>query len=144
MDRPNVRGQLRVNWPGAEGYPWHEFRIDQSTANSEDNVVASMYRRFRRIVMTLRSHSKGNLARFRDKIEHQRVLKGPVGRALLEKLVEDKILVRDEKFYFWNPSVADEVVGVTWGDLRLGVCPALLTAYLKQFVEETDLPLDVV
>jgi hypothetical protein len=72
----------------------------------------------RRIVLSLRSHSKGSLARFKDKIEHRRVLKNPMGKALLEKLCHDGILKLKDEFYHWVPDRADAILKVSWQGLR--------------------------
>ncbi|MCA9423379.1 MAG: hypothetical protein KC592_20335, partial [Nitrospira sp.] len=42
------------------------------------------YFRLRRILLQFRSHKKGGLAKFRDKIEHERVMKNDLGRRVLK------------------------------------------------------------
>ncbi len=134
--RPIARGTLRVSWPGSEAFPWTEFHTEIGDEALEDENLRDAYRRFRRIVMTLRSHGRGQLARYRAKIEHSRVLQGPLGEALLAKLVEDRVLRLDGRKYVWVPETADSVVGISWYDLRLGRSSATLNTYLRDFLGE--------
>lgn len=128
---------LTVTWPGAEQYPWTKFAEPPAVAEVEDeDDLADVYRRFKRIVTTFKSNGRGSLARTRLKIEHHRVLQGSMGQELLEQLLEDEILTLRQNRYFWNAGQADELLGVSWQDLRKGKVPALLAEYLRGFVRE--------
>ena len=96
--------------------------------------LADVYRRFKRIVTTFKSNGRGSLARTRLKIEHHRVLQGTMGRELLQQLLGDEILMLSQGRYYWNAGRADELLGVSWQDLRKGKVPALLAEYLRGFV----------
>lgn len=132
-NRPIVRTQLTLKWPGAVAYPWHEFAIQGELAGVGDRALGDAYRRFRRIVMTLQSHGRGSLARTSRKIEHERVMGGVLGRALLEQLILDGILELHDGFYFWIPGIASELVGVSWLDLREYRMSEKLKQYLRAF-----------
>lgn len=134
VTRPVIKNALRVSWPGSNVFPWTEFSTEQKAAYAAQAEMAAAYRRFRRIVMTLRSHSKGSLARYRHKVEHQRVLQGSLGEALLQTLIDDGILRRDDSFYHWVPERAQSLVGVDWHQLRRGEVSDKLNAYLQKFV----------
>ncbi len=110
------------------------FRWLCPEAPSSDPKMLIAFHRFRRIAMTLRSHGKGSLARYRGKVEHQRVLKGVVGQALLSALLTDGVLSLRESFYHWNPTRAHELLQVSWLDLRRGATSSTLAAYLSAFV----------
>ncbi len=131
---PLVRGILHVSWLGAEAYPWTDYAATPGGVESDDRRMHSVYLRFRRIVMTLRSHGKGSLARFRDKVEHERVLRGPLGQVLLEKLVQDGIMFLKGRFYHWSPEHADQLLRISWLNLRRGGASTELTAYLDDFI----------
>ena len=126
-------GVLSVNWPGCRAYPWTPYATEMARDVENDPRLGLVYRRFRRIAMAFRSHKRGKLARIKDKIEHERVLKGKVGEALLSRLLEDKVLDIKGKSYFWNRQVANELVGVSWQDLRRGLTPPKLISYIRQF-----------
>lgn len=135
--KPKVHGvDFRVSWPGAEHFPWTEFKFQGGIGPGAE--LHEAYRRFRRIVLTLRSHSKGQLARLDDKINHQRVLQGPLGVRLLERMTADGILVLDGRMYVWVPAKATEHVGTSWHDLKFGVASARLSAYLTAFLQSTS------
>jgi hypothetical protein len=134
--RVTARSPLQVAWPGSKVFPWTEFSQDDiPAAFMEDERVEETYKRFRRIVLTLRSHSKGSLARYYKKVEHQRVLKGAVGEVLLRYMLRDGILARHDDFYHWEPDAAARHVGVSWTDLRRGVPGERLGKYLQAFVD---------
>ena len=101
----------------------------------KDPRLAKVFRIFRRIAMAFRSHKKGGLARYKDKIDHARMLKDDIGAAIKDQLLKDRLMYLKGKFYFWDKKVSSELVGVTWHDLRKGVTPAKLLNYLKNFVE---------
>lgn len=133
--RPVVHVPFSVNWPGAEAFPWTDFLSDGGSRVGSDPRVQWCYFRFRRIITTLRSHSRGSLARVKDKIEHARVLKNAAGSALLATLVHDGIFRIEGNFYHYQPDVASGVLGVTWQQLRRGASSDALGGYLARFVE---------
>ena len=144
IKRPTVYGEtssLLVAWPGDEWHPWTGFRGDRIQESfSDDQALAYVYRRIKRIAIQLLSHSKGSLARNREILEHRFVLQGQRGEKLLERLIKDKILTPGVKsgyrFYFWNAERADSLLGVTWQDLRQGAMPETLREYLSKFIKE--------
>ena len=81
--------------------------------------------------MAFRSHKKGTLARYRDKIEHERVLQNDIGRAVLDELVGKHILILDGNFYYLDPGQIDRHLGVSWLDLRLHQKSDKLIQFLK-------------
>lgn len=92
--------------------------------------VQEKYNRLRRIFLEFRSHSKGQLAKYRDKIQHRRVLKNEVGRAVLKALVNDGILTHDNLFYYVQPEQLSEKIGIHWEDLKQRKSTRRLEEYL--------------
>ena len=131
--------ELNVPWPGSEQYPWSNYSFEKEEgATPAEGDLANVYLRFRRIMMTLRSHGRGALARTRFKVENRRVLQGEVGQKMLRQLEEDEILQLEDGRYFWNATKASAVLGVTWHDLRRGKVPSALADYLKEFVRRNQ------
>jgi hypothetical protein len=128
-------GGLSVRWPGCKAHPWTPYVIEEVKAIAKDPPLAKVYRIFRRIAMAFRSHKKGALARYKDKIDHARMLKDDLGAAIKNRLLKDHLMYLKGKFYFWDRKVSSELVGVSWHDLRKGVTPAKLLTYLKKFAE---------
>ncbi|HWF46069.1 MAG TPA: hypothetical protein VG168_03610 [Bryobacteraceae bacterium] len=97
----------------------------------DDPALKEKYLRLKRILVHFRSHSRGSMARFRPKIENERVAGNPVGQGVLNQLVSDKILYLDDNFYFLRPEEIDEHLGVSWLDLRKGTISSKLLEYLR-------------
>ncbi|SNT00499.1 MULTISPECIES: hypothetical protein [unclassified Pseudomonas] len=115
---PVVRAgvQFSVAWEGAESYPWSAFAILED--RNEPEHISEGLRTLRRLVMAFRSHSKGQLARFRDKIDHFRMLKGKVGEALLQKLIDDEIIWTEGAMYCLDANALGAKVGISFQDAQ--------------------------
>lgn len=121
--------ELSVSWPGANTYPWASFASDSTQA--DDTGLGDALRALRRLVLAFRSHSKGRLARYRDKIEHARMTKGTIGIALRQKMVSDGILSLEESMYFLEPDILGSKVGATYQDLKLKRYGASIRGYVR-------------
>ena len=108
-----------------------------SESNFDNEDVHEIYRGFCKIAQTLRSHGNGSLARTAKKIENDRVMGGDLGRRLLARLRDDKILTLRGGFYYWDHDNADRLLGVSWGNIRKRECPNSLQDYLKNFITES-------
>ncbi len=128
-------GILSVRWPGCRAYPWTPYASETAQDVENDPRLLLVYRRFRRIAMAFRSHKKGQLARIKEKIDHERICRGALGKALLSQLLVDNVLYPQDKSYFWNRPVANELVGVSWQDLRRGFIPPKLINYIRRFAD---------
>ena len=108
---------LSVVWPGASSYPWTHFAgtPDQVNGGGIDDALRSL----RRLAMAFRSHSKGRLARYRDKIEHARMTKGALGVAVRQRLIADGVLTLEGKMYFLDSGALGRIVGAAYEDLKL-------------------------
>jgi hypothetical protein len=95
-----------------------------------DPALREKYLRLRRILSHFASRGKGTLAKYKDKIEHSRVL-GNLGWAILQQLQKDKILTLSGSFYFLQPENVNKHLGVSWVDLRKGRISDKLLQYLR-------------
>jgi hypothetical protein len=134
ISAPAVRGDalLQVSWPGVAAYPWTSFAAPQAV--QEDVRTTDALRALRRLVMAFRSHSKGRLARFKDKIEHARMLKGEVGRAVLAKLVRDRIIVLEGSMYYLDPDALGARAHASFLDVNL----KRFSPQTRQYVQQLD------
>ncbi|RMG42286.1 MAG: hypothetical protein D6732_01335 [Methanobacteriota archaeon] len=96
-----------------------------------DDLLWKKYLRMRNILIHFRSHKKGGLAKFRDKIQHSRVLKDDLGQRVLDKLLAERVLTHDPKFYYLNPDQFSKKLGTTWQDLRKYVINDLVKKFLS-------------
>lgn len=121
--------QLLVSWPGAEAFPWTDYSEKQ--VRNEDYDLADLLRTFRRLVMAFRSHSKGRLARLKDKVDHARMLKDDRGRALLEKMKAERIISSEKHMYFLDPEALGMKAGASFQDVNLKRYTDQTMAYLR-------------
>lgn len=107
-------GKLAVAWPGARAHPWTAFATEPT--QNENPAVDEGLRRLRKFVTAFRSHSKGNLARYRHKIEHERMTKG-TGAQVLDALVEHEIITLDGSMYYLDPTRLGQAAGATYAQV---------------------------
>ena len=119
LSAPLVRkgAELAVSWPGATVYPWTHFAVLPN--GDEGTNVNDALRGIRRLALAFRSHSRGRLGRFQDKIEHRRITKGALGVAIRERMMRDQILTLEGNMYFLDPAMLGKVVGTSYQELRL-------------------------
>ncbi|GET31479.1 hypothetical protein PbJCM13498_03420 [Prolixibacter bellariivorans] len=86
-----------------------------------DPLLKDKYLKLRKIIALFRSHSKGRMAKFRDKIENRRVTGNIIGEKVLEELIDKKILYSDDKFYYIDPEYMHEHLGVSYNDIKLRI-----------------------
>jgi hypothetical protein len=121
---------LGVTDPTGITYPTIQY-VEAEVDFSYDPSLREKYLRLRRILVLFRSHSRGALAKYRAKIEHERVLRNPLGRAILQQILDDEILTREGDFYFLQPENVHRHLGVSWIDLRKGRTSDKLMQYLR-------------
>ena len=93
-------------------YPAAQY-YKKSSQPPADPLMRQKYLRLRRILMEFASHSKGGLAKYRDKIEHERVLRNAVGRAVLDSLVLKNIIELKGRMYHLRPEGLHQHLGVS-------------------------------
>ncbi len=112
---PVVRGKisLSTSWPGVRGHPWTSFATNPSPVS--DPRIDEALRRLRKFVIAFRSHSKGNLARYRAKLDHARMTKGS-GKAVLYILLSEGILSIAGSMYVLDPDKLAACAGTNYTD----------------------------
>ena len=112
---PVMRGEvsLSTSWPGVRSHPWTSFATNPSPVS--DPGVDEALRRLRKFVIAFRSHSKGNLARYRAKLDHARMTKGS-GRIILDTLLTKGILSIAGNMYVLDPDKLAALVGTNYTD----------------------------
>lgn len=114
--QPVIRGDatLSIAWPGSRAHPWTAFATEPTPI--ENPMVDEALRRLRKFVTAFRSHSRGTLARYRHKIEHERMTKG-TGGLILDALREHGIISLDGSMYYLDSSRLGDVAGATYGQV---------------------------
>lgn len=110
---PVLRGSVALSacWPDARSHPWTTFATDPTP--SVNPKVDEALRRLRKFVIAFRSHGRGSLGRYKHKIEHERMTKG-AGRAILDLMIEDKILSLQGSQYHLDPEQLSARAGTTY------------------------------
>ena len=108
--------------------------VEDRKVHIHDPLLKEKYLRLRRILVHFRSHSKGALAKYRPKIEHERVLRNALGESILNRCLKDKILILDGSFYFLQPDAVHAHLGISYDDLSKG----RTSEKLVQFLESID------
>jgi hypothetical protein len=121
---------VAVSDRGALTYPLIQH-VQEAEQLPPDPLLKEKYLRLKRILVHFRSHSRGSLAKYKRKIEHERVLRNETGRAILRQLLNDRVLILDGDFYFIQPENVDRHLGVSWLDLRKGRTSQKLLQYLR-------------
>jgi hypothetical protein len=112
-------------------YPLAKY-VQKRRGASLDSQMMAKFRRLRRILSEFASHSKGGLAKYRDKVEHDRVLRGILGKKVLNQLLHENILNIDSKFYHVDSEKLAEVLGITWHELRQYKISKQVESFLKR------------
>lgn len=102
---------LTVSWQDDAAYPWTNFRGSPTIV--QDSRTSEALRRFRKFVISFRSHSKGALKRFAAKLEHDRMTKG-TGRAVLDHMVATGIVSTDGSMYTLYPDKLAQIAGASY------------------------------
>ncbi len=111
-------------------YPLAKY-VRKVAAPLGDSMLQEKYRRLRRIFSEFASHKRGGLAKYRVKIEHERVLRNQLGRRILAALIKEGILRKEPKFYYIEPDQCDATLGISWHQLRQYESSSKLEKFLK-------------
>ncbi|MGC1301601.1 MAG: hypothetical protein WA840_04430 [Caulobacteraceae bacterium] len=112
---PVIRGSvsLKCSWPDVQNHPWTSFASARKVIY--DPRTDEALRRLRKFVIAFRSHSKGNLRRYQDKIEHARMTKG-TGQAVLDHLKREDVVFLVGNMYELDPVKLGKSVGTSYAD----------------------------
>ena len=119
-----------VSDPSGLMYPCRQYAQKKAELPS-DSSLRQKYLRLKRILVEFRSHGRGSLARYKGKIEDDRVLRNPTGHAVLRQLLADEILTLEGNRYFLQPKGVSQHLGVSWIDLKNGQISDKLIGYLQ-------------
>lgn len=131
---PLLRGKasLAVSWPSSNMHPWTAFST--TPAEQEDPLVQEGLRRLRKFVVAFRSHSKGALKRYKDKLDHARMTKG-AGKAVLEQLISEGVITLDGAMYTLDSQKLGSEVGTTYAEAMAFDFGADAIAFIKRAIQ---------
>lgn len=121
---------LRIFTNSTLTFPFVDYHEDASTVGFADKETFEKFQKFRRMMLMFRSHSKGVLARFCSKID-KRIGKTPMGKAIIDKLLKDKVLYKEGVMYYVDNDVFAKIIGVKYNDIRSCNINAKTKEFLK-------------
>lgn len=127
-NRASGKTQLQIICKNPLSYPFVNYASHALHNDIPSNIIEK-YHKMRRLLLMFRSHSKGSLARYKEKIDN-RIGKGDIGRNVLDALIQAGILYADEKMYFINPEKMAQELGVKYDDIR----SSTINDKIKQFL----------
>lgn len=134
---PVLRGDavLAASWPDVRAHPWTSFATEPTPI--EDPRVDEALRRLRKLVIAFRSHSKGRLARFKEKIDHARMTKG-TGQVVLKTMLAESVVSLEGSMYFLDPDRLMAQAGVNYTDCMARRFGSKAIAFAMRALEAAD------
>lgn len=127
---------LAIALPNENEYPWSDvpcIGVREAADDSDDLQKALLS--FSRLVRAFRSHSKGQKARFVDKIDHARMSKN-FGKEIREQLLAGAVLERSGVMYILNTVELARVTGASYQDARLRNFKDQAVQYIRDIIRE--------
>ena len=125
-------GTLYVSWPNM-AFPWVQYQFVSSTKDIDDSRLLEAFQRFASILAPFRGRGFGGLTRAKLLIDNRPVGGTPMGRAMRDHLVSEKILIPEGGLYRLNQRRLSEL-NVTWKDIQLRKMSDKLCEFLKRFL----------
>ncbi len=116
-DRSNsLHSCFRIYSKNKLSYPFVQYQQESMLADIPTNI-AEKYHKMRRIILMFRSHSKGKLARYKEKIDN-RIGNVAVGKKVLDALKSSGIIYVDKHLYIIDNDKIASLLGVKYNDIR--------------------------
>lgn len=123
---------FQVSSSNTPDFPFIEYFENLSVPNIKDNEFEAKYLKLRKIIMQFRSHSKGGMAKLKDKIHHRRVIgTDGIGQKVLESLIATNVLTWDQVLYYINDKKIHEILGVSYLDFKKKIINEKTIEFLK-------------
>ena len=121
----------------ALSYPFVQYQTSVLSDVDKSKINNEYYQKLRRTLLMFRSHSKGVLARLKDKINN-RIGSTRVGKSIIESLLSMGIMYESGVMYYINYDQLANVLGVKYDDIQSSVVNEKIVEFLK-LTEQTVL-----
>lgn len=98
-------------------YPFSQYHVSEKEESGDVNFNIEYYHKLRRTLLMFRSHSKGELARIKDKIDNC-IGNSIVGRAIITALLNTGVMYENGIMYFIDYNRLAEVLGVKYDNVQ--------------------------
>ena len=113
-----INNTLRIVSPKRPEYPLFEYWISGDVKLKDlSEEITTRYKKLRAIILDFRSHSKHVLAKLWEKIDNV-MGNNSVGQAVINALLEKKVMYRDGHLYKLDTDIMDEVLGLSYDGIR--------------------------
>ena len=110
------RNQLKILCENNLSYPFVDFRQENKQQDVPIDILEK-YQKMRRTILMFRSHSKGDLARLKEKIDN-RIGNSDIGKRVINALLNKGIIYSKEIMYFVNTDRMASELGIKYNDIR--------------------------
>lgn len=121
--------QFKVICKNKLSYPFVIFQQDNEQQNIPENIIEK-YQKMRRVFLMFRSHSKGDLARYKEKIDN-RIGNSDIGKRVINALLNKGIIYSKEIMYFVDTDKMALELGVKYNDIRSSIINDKIKRFLS-------------
>ena len=113
-----INNTLRIVSPERPEYPLFEYWISGDVKLKDvTNEISDRYKKLRAIILEFRSHSKHVLAKYHERIDYV-MGNTQVGKAVIDALVEKKVMYLENHLYKLDTDIMDKVLGLSYDGIR--------------------------
>ena len=113
------KSYFKIRTSDVIGYPFTDYGVPSIEKALDDKDLYERYNKLRRTIILFRSNGKENMARIQGKIQ-SRICNTSVGKAVVDKLLERKVLVPKGILYILNSKALDEQLGLSYDSIHSG------------------------
>lgn len=112
----NLHSCFKIYSTNKLSYPFVQYHQETKFIDIPQNIEEE-YHKMRRIILMFRSHSKGKLARYREKIDN-RIGNVAIGKKVLDALISSGIICIEEHLYIIDNEKIASLLGIKYNDIR--------------------------
>lgn len=137
---PTLRKNFLLLTNSPVNYPFNEFKKSKLELSDTADLtevcqnLTEVYQKLRRMLLMFRSHKKGILARCCSKID-SRIGKSQLGQKIINKLIEKKVMKKDNNLYIIDYDNFADVLGCKYDDIRSSVVNDKIKDFLTSVVD---------
>ena len=130
------KANVFTNWPKSFEYPWSvTSQAEKYDERDTDELKKALFS-FCKLIRSFRSHSKGTLARFEDKLNHSRMTRN-FGEEIRKFLEKKNVITHNiqKRMYYLNADLLAIETGVSYSDVTARNCPEKLSRILQDIID---------
>lgn len=111
-------------------FPFASYKMSRCGKIPEEDTFIDKYQKMRRTIVQFRAHSKGSLAKYKEKIDN-RIGNTEIGKRVINGLLKEGILEEKNQMYFINDQKLSEKLGLGYNELRTYEINDKVTSFLN-------------